>query len=264
MPDKMSIKNFLSKFDAGEFSSPDRDTQCAAGWYDWFCKDSFLRSKTYALTAKLKSIVNSPKINKDTMYVFFKNNCPLTGPLYDDFRICDIETGDVIWTVTPSRGDRCPDCGGWCVNGKAELYGRENSFASPLAKGTWKDIRQYFFEEVSEMKATYGKPSKAKVISAWPFLSSAGTTTYETQLHEDGVLTCNCPGWVRHVLNGQRGCKHVRGILPIASEIMSSLRKPEFIKSESVVSPKPKVESFPRKDVEEIRSSRRLLRVIPE
>lgn len=97
-----SIREFIEKFNNGDFNSNNRSIQCDAGWYDWFCRDSSLRNKTYKLTAKLKKIINSEKINQDTMYVFFKNNCPCNGSLYDDFRICDRETGDVIFTVVPS------------------------------------------------------------------------------------------------------------------------------------------------------------------
>jgi hypothetical protein len=49
----------------------------------------------------------------------------MNGPLYDDFRICDIETGDVIWTVTPKCGH----------SGKAEIWGTVNNFKEAIAIG---------------------------------------------------------------------------------------------------------------------------------
>ena len=64
-------------------------------------------------------------VDLDSTYVFFKNNCPFDGPLYDDFRICDIESGNVLYTVTPKSGH----------TGKAELWGRENDFEEPLKTG---------------------------------------------------------------------------------------------------------------------------------
>ena len=39
------------------------------------------------------------KIDLDTNYGWFKNNCPLNGPLYDDFRFASIEDGEVQFTV---------------------------------------------------------------------------------------------------------------------------------------------------------------------
>lgn len=100
----ISIRQYLKNFDAGMYDSPDVSIQINAGWYDWFCRDTSLRGKTVSLTKKLKRIVNSPLINQDTMYVFFKNNCPMYGSLYDDFRICDLETGDVIYCIIPFIG----------------------------------------------------------------------------------------------------------------------------------------------------------------
>ena len=135
----MTIRQFIEKFDNGDFNRPYVKVQCEAGWYDWFCKDSSLKSKTIKLGKKLKQIANSPKINQDKMYVFFKNNCPLYGNLYDDFRICDIGTGNVIYTVTPS-------CGHTKKKGKAEVWGRENNFDAPLVEGSWKDVKKFFIE----------------------------------------------------------------------------------------------------------------------
>lgn len=104
-------------------------------WYDWFCKDKALvnrgRKLLYALSRLAK--VNNNKFDPKKTYVFFKNNCPISGNLYDDFRICDIETGDVIWTIIPSS-----DSG-------AELWGKVNDFDKPILEDSeWKDIVEYF------------------------------------------------------------------------------------------------------------------------
>jgi hypothetical protein len=92
-------------------------------FYDWFCKDNSLRIRAERLMPKvIRFIKANPAIDLEKSYVFFKNNCPLAGPTYDDFRICDLETGDVIFTVTPNSSH----------TGKAEVWGRANSFAEPL------------------------------------------------------------------------------------------------------------------------------------
>lgn len=132
--EKMPIETFIRRFNAGEFIMPDRLTQVEAGWYDWFCRDSSLAKKTQKLGEKVKQIAASAKIDLENNYVFFKNNCPMRGPLYDDFRICSIETGHVIFTVIP----KCSH------SGKAEVWGDENNFGGPLVSGTWRDVKKFF------------------------------------------------------------------------------------------------------------------------
>lgn len=95
-----SIREWQVKFKNGDYDKADVETQCDAGWYDWFCKDSSLARKTKMLGKAVAQLKDSKRVNLDTMYVFFKNNCPLCGPLYDDFRICDIETGAVLYCIS--------------------------------------------------------------------------------------------------------------------------------------------------------------------
>lgn len=106
-------------------------------WYDWFCKDSSLERKGKDLLKKLKMIASSEKFDSDKCYVFFKNNCPCVGSLYDDFRICDKETGEVLYCVVPRSGHKCD-------NGMAKVYGVDNDFKEPIVKGTWRDIKTWF------------------------------------------------------------------------------------------------------------------------
>jgi len=139
MAQEVNITQWIENFKKGEYSNTDFSTQCKAGWYDWFCKDSSLAGKTRALGVKLMQISKSPKINCETSYVWFKNNCPCNGSLYDDFRIADMETGDVIFTIVPKSGYRS-------MNGLGEVWGKENGFKEALMTGTWGEIKNWFLK----------------------------------------------------------------------------------------------------------------------
>lgn len=103
-------------------------------WYDWFCADRYLQVKGQKLMGKLIEIINSPKFDKAQTYTFFKNNCPMVGRLYDDFRICDINTGDVLFTICN------PEPNKWCVYCKGH-------WREPIISGGWKKVSKWFYED---------------------------------------------------------------------------------------------------------------------
>jgi hypothetical protein len=140
MEAKKSIREQIANYDAGLYDAKDVKTQIQAGWYDWFCRKGSLYNKTRALYPFLKKIAKSPKINQDNMCFFFKNNCPVNGSLYDSISICDIETGDVVYWVTPSLGYNGED------KGKAEVDRISNCDLEVLAKGRKKDVINWFME----------------------------------------------------------------------------------------------------------------------
>ena len=120
---KITTRQQLEKFLKGE------KFDCH-NFYDG-CRDSSLEKKSENLFKKLNSISKSSKFDLDKTYTFFKNNCPMNGPLYDDFRICDLESGDVIYTISSRKGIH-------------EVYGKENDFNYPLVEGKWIDIKNFF------------------------------------------------------------------------------------------------------------------------
>lgn len=121
---RATTREFINEFISGTFEDPSTRTQIAAGWYDWFCKDTSLAAKTKKMGNIIKKLKDGGKVNLDKTYVWFKNNCPLHGALYDDFRIADLETGDVQFTIQI-------DC---CWNkSKYAAYGR-----TPDGQGHWE------------------------------------------------------------------------------------------------------------------------------
>lgn len=104
MEKKINISQWIEAFEEGYFKphpNPREDVrnQIQAGWFDWFCKDSSLSGKTAKLGRIIRQIQAGGKVDLKNWYVWFKNNCPLNGPLYDDFRFADIETGNVMFTI---------------------------------------------------------------------------------------------------------------------------------------------------------------------
>jgi hypothetical protein len=96
------------------------------GFFDWFCSDHALEAKSKKLANQvIKFLKVNPQIDPEKNYVFFKNNCPMVGPLYDSFSICDMESGEVQYWVTGKSGHTL----------EAEVYSREAGFNTPIATG---------------------------------------------------------------------------------------------------------------------------------
>ena len=131
---EISIRQWIENYNSGKYDSQDVKVQCEAGWYDWFCRNESLCGKTKRLAPKVKQLAKSSKVDVDNWYVWFKNNCPVFGSLYDDIRFADIKTGDVIYTIAFVKK----------YGQTVELWGKENDFKHPLVIGDWEDIKEYF------------------------------------------------------------------------------------------------------------------------
>lgn len=121
----VNLKTQLEAFNNGIFLDSDGAESECYNFYDWFCKDSSLKAKAKSLYNATATFVKKFEIDINNHYVFFKNNCPMSGNLYDSFSICDIENGDVAYWVTPKSGH----------TGMAEICGKANDFKEPLYSG---------------------------------------------------------------------------------------------------------------------------------
>lgn len=94
-----NVREFIELYQVGSFKAADRQTQIDAGWFDWFCNDSALANKTAKYGKRICMLADSPLIDLDRNYVFFKNCCGFPS-LYDDVKFCDCETGQVLWVLS--------------------------------------------------------------------------------------------------------------------------------------------------------------------
>lgn len=121
MKDSISIRQWQKNFQNGDYNNPDFNTQVKAGWWDWFCRDSSLANKTKRMGKIVAQIKDGGKVDLDKNYVWFKNNCPMAYGLYDDFRIANLEDGEVQMTIV--CGSTYPDEDRYMVYGRKEKHG---------------------------------------------------------------------------------------------------------------------------------------------
>ena len=125
MDKQIKLSEWIQRFQSGDFENKNTKTQIEAGWYDWFCKDTSLANKTMKMGNIIKQIKVGGKVDLENSYVWFKNNCPVNGPLYDDFRIADIENNNNLFVVQI-------DCA-W-NDTKYTVYERLDGFEKPVFK----------------------------------------------------------------------------------------------------------------------------------
>ncbi len=117
---------------------------CNAGWYDWFCNDEALLGRLKKIVPKVRKIAKSQKIDQDMMCVWFKNNCPAHGNLYDDFRISYLppyakEISDYnLFVIRMANG--------YFIDknyGQPEVYTPYDEYNAAVAVG-WAEIYRWF------------------------------------------------------------------------------------------------------------------------
>lgn len=130
---EMNLNQWLEVFEENK-NAVDIDTAVKLGFYDWFCVASALMNKIRKMAPMVKRIIKSGLVDNEKAYVFFKNNCPMKGGLYDSFSIADIETGDVLYWCNPNHNkDR-----------KARLIKvNYDSEHETLFEGTTKELAAY-------------------------------------------------------------------------------------------------------------------------
>lgn len=130
------LSSWVRLYNEGHFNSYSRAVQTDCGWFDWFCNTDSLYTRLKKLAPKVIEVAESGVVDSKNHYVFFKNVCPLIGPTYDSFRICDIESGKVMLCFSHlNKGSHN------CKSAHWELDDFRNGHT--LISGTWRDIRKY-------------------------------------------------------------------------------------------------------------------------
>lgn len=85
-----TLREWIKNYNNGLYENKsDDETWYDPGWIDYHCKESSLTNRLKKMANVIKDIDDNFLL--DNYYVCFKNNCPVSNPLYDDFRLIPLE-----------------------------------------------------------------------------------------------------------------------------------------------------------------------------
>ena len=174
---KGSISDWSKAYQGGAFNDPDVTTQIAAGWYDWWGPDKNLVRGTKTVGDIINKLTKGGKVDLDKNYVWLKENQPLNGNRYLDFRFSDLDKGDVNYTT---------QIGSPWNKKKYAVYGRDQKgefqhenplfesddldaviqwFNSPWGQNAPEEVKQEVIQKVVNQKPSVVdyNPTKAKL-----------------------------------------------------------------------------------------------------
>lgn len=135
MEERITVRQWRENYINGMYDEKDIATMCDAGWYDWFCSNKALCNRLKKFGSIIKKINNDFIL--DNYYVWFKNNCPCTGPLYDDMRFEPIDENlrDELYFLV------CVDCP-W-DNKKFGIATARNNYEKEYEFDTQKEVVEW-------------------------------------------------------------------------------------------------------------------------
>ena len=140
--------NFKAQFAAFKANSEEYIDNGSYFFWDWFCSEKALKIKSKLLMTKAAKVMSKLGLDPETHRVFFKNNCPGQGKLYDSFSICtNDEANDVVIWCTPSSGHKS-------VEGQAELVDfriktEEVHNGKSIVANSWKELTHKLVDETA-------------------------------------------------------------------------------------------------------------------
>ena len=125
--------NFKAQMEAFRTNAPEYVSDSYFFW-DWFCSEKALKIKSKLLMTKAEKVMSKLGLDPEKHKVALKNNCPVSGKLYDSFSIESLEEDRVVVWCAPSLGFKSQE-------GKAQLVliDKEGN-QTETTKASWKEL----------------------------------------------------------------------------------------------------------------------------